>query len=661
MIYGKSHRFAEVGQCQGFDSSPDGRTLVFAAGKLKFFDLKENRVTDEIGEPRESYNRVMYSPDGRYVLATTNMQGATLVRVFDAIDRSSIGTITTKKEDTQTPSYFYVQASCVSADAKYIALASHNEVQVRDVGSGELVCSLGELGYVQGMAFSPDETELYIPKNGQMQVIDLKTGELKKKSESKLVGQYGSVVDVNLARNLLAMPQSSSVLLYDLKQGQSVGSIPLPKQAYGQTVQFSDDGSLLSVNAWQQESGSSTMVAIILNVDTKKVIKTIKIPSQGITRQRFSADNKSLLISGYAIYGILEIPIENDDTLVGESYPVGPAQTGLLHPDGQTFMTASQGGEVTWFDAATGKVLRSIQKPNLRTVELTEDGSDVLLVSQWGNNDGITRVSYKTGKKEKIYGIKAAAEAGGIFSEIRKFMTNGQSNRVNSQAYALAAKLSEDGSELNALMMEMSWRSVPSGLGNTMEQEMSLRFDKMEMESGKRLASMKFNPEDFGLSKNEWVQTAAVRPDGLEFAIPHGTTIYVVDTQTGETSGEYPTKENGQIQSLGYSPKGRFMVASGFRGLWVWDVASGEVVKLIEEQGPHFFSFCKDGSRMVTSARGKNSTVTVFDTDSWKKIIDRKQTQADRNCIVLSDDGQKLLFGLTDCRLEIWDLAKVGN
>jgi hypothetical protein len=33
------HRFAEIGNCQSFDSSPDGRTLVFAAGKLKFFDL----------------------------------------------------------------------------------------------------------------------------------------------------------------------------------------------------------------------------------------------------------------------------------------------------------------------------------------------------------------------------------------------------------------------------------------------------------------------------------------------------------------------------------------------------------------------------------------------------------------------------------------------
>jgi WD40 repeat protein len=316
---------------------------------------------------------------------------------------------------------------------------------------------------------------------------------------------------------------------------------------------------------------------------------------------------------------------------------------------------------VTWFDAATGKVLRSIQKPNLRTAELTEDGSDVLLVSQWGNKDGITRVSYKTGKKEKNYGIKPAAKAGGIFSEIRRFMTNGQRNRVNSQAYAVTAKLSEDGSELNALMMEMSWRSVPSGLGNTMEQEMSLQFVKMEMESGKRLETMKFKTEDFGFSKNEWVQTAAIRPDGLEFAIAHGTTVYVVDTQTGETTGEYPTRENGQIQLLGYSPKGRFLAASGYRGLFVWDVASGEVVKLIEEQGNQHFSFSKDGSRMVTSAHGKNSTVRVFDTNTWKRIIDHKQTQADRSCIVLSDDGQKVLFGLADCRLEIWDLAKMGN
>jgi WD40 repeat protein len=662
VLYGKSRRFAEVGQCQGFDSSPDGRTLVFASNKLKFFDLRENKVTDEIGEPQEYYSGVLYSPDGRYVFAQSNVNGNTVVRVFDAIDLSSVGTISSKKEDSEKPTYFYAQSICVSADAKYLAMASHDEVQVRDVSSGELVCGLKDLGYVQGMAFSPDETELFIPKMGRLAVLDVKSGELKEKSESKLVGQYGNALDVNLSRNLLAIPQSTGVSLFDLKQQQSAGTIPLPQRVYGQSVQFSDDGSLLAVNAWEQDSGTSRMVVVVVNVDTKQVVRKLNIPSQGVTRQRFSSDNKHLLVSGHSIYGILDISIDNGDDNESASYPVGPAQTGLIHPDGNSFMTCSQGGEVTWFDSATGKVLRSIQKPNLRSAELTNDGSDVLLVSQWGNVDGIARVSYKTGKPKKSYGVQPAAETGSIFKQIRKFMNNsGPSFNEHSQAYAMAAKLSDDGSELNTLMMEMTYRPISTGVGTTMEQEMDFRFVKMDAENGKRLGSRKFNPEDYGFGKNEWVQNAAIRSDGIQFAIPRGNKVFVVDTQTGETISENVTADYDNIRSLNYSPDGRFLAVSGNRGLWIWDTANGEMVKNFEGRGQQDFDFSKDGSRLAICSRDSRSDVEVYETDSWKKILEGKQTKADRSCVALSEDGQKLLIGLVDCRVEIWDLTKLSQ
>jgi WD40 repeat protein len=64
---------------------------------------------------------------------------------------------------------------------------------------------------------------------------------------------------------------------------------------------------------------------------------------------------------------------------------------------------------------------------------------------------------------------------------------------------------------------------------------------------------------------------------------------------------------------------------------------------------------------MVACTRDSNSDVTVYDTNSWKKIVNRKQTQADRSCVVLSDDGQQLLIGLADCRVELWDLVKLGT
>lgn len=661
VVYGKSHRFAEVGHCSGFDSSPDGRTLVFASNKLKFFDLVENRIVDQAGERGENYSGVVYSPDGRNVFAQAYVQGQSVVRVFDAIDMSLIGTISSKREDVEKPSHFYVQSMCVSADGKYVAMASHNEIQVRDVSSGELVCSLDDLGYVQGMAFSPDETELYIPKTGRLVVLDLQSGELKKKSDSKLVNQYCNSLDVSLSRNLLALPQSNSIRLFDCAEQRSVGSIPMPGQAYGQGVQFSDDGSLIAVNAWQQVSGSSQMVVVIANVDTKKTIKSIKVPTQGVTRVRFSSDNQKLLVSGHSIFGVMEISIANEDGESGASYPVGPAIAAVMHPDQDAFLTCTSGGEVTWMEAATGNVLRAIQKPSVKSAAITGDGNDVLLVSQWGSTEGITRVSYKTGKSKKNYAVKSAASSGNVFSAIRRFMTNsGPDANQHSQAFVLAARLSEDDSELNALLMEMNYRQVPTLGGVTMEQEMALRFVKMDAESGKRIESMEFDPEDYGFNKFEWIQKASIRTDGTEFAVVKGGKVFVVDTKTGEST-EYIVGSTNQVNAMAFSSDGNFFVASGHLGVSIWDNRSGELLKKLDGKGQAHFAFSKDGSRLAVCPRSKNSIVEIFETDSWKKILGRENTEADRTCVALSDDGQKLMIGLSDCRVEVWDLASLGR
>lgn len=665
VVYGKSHRFAEVGQCQGFDSSPDGRTLVFATSKLKFFDLEENKVTDTAGKASEHYNGVIYSPDGRLVFAHSYGNGQGFVRVFDAIDMSTQGTISTAIEEAEEGSrarnHFYIQYVCVSPDANYIALSNHNEVQVRDVRNGELISRISDLGYVQGMAFSPDETELYVPKMGQLAVVDIETGETKKRSDSKLVGQHCNALDVNLSRNLLAMPASTSVSLFDLEQQTSAGSIPLPKRVYGQSVQFSDDGSLIAVVAWQQDSGTSKMVTIILDVDTKQVVKTVGLPSQGVTRMRFSSDNRNLLVSGHGIYGVMEVSLQDKEIADAGSYPVGPAKTAAIHPDGKSFLTGSQGGEVTWFDAESGKVLRTVQKPNLRNAQIMNDGDDVLLVSQWGNQDGIARFSYKTGKIEKSYHTQAAAKKGNVFSQIKNFMTSKNDMSRHSQAYAIAARLSADGSELYSVMMDMSYKQIQNGLSVTMEQEMTVRFVKMDAETGKKIESVKVNPEDLGFSKNEWIQVAGIRPDGSEFAVARGNKIYAVDAQTGELIADYSPDKATQIQRVEYSPEGRFIAAASHRGVTIWDASSSELAHDVVDRGAQHFSFSKDGTRLAVSPRGRTSMALVYDTENWKTIMERKDTAADRSCIALSDDGQKLLFGLTDCRVEVWDLAKVDR
>ena len=166
-VFGRPHRFAEIGRAGGFDSSPDGRTLVFSGAKLKFFDLVENKVVEEASVKGEYYQAVSYSPDGRYVFAQSNTSGKPIVRIFDAIDKSPVGTIKVKN---------YFQTMAISPDASFVATSNNNLVEVFDVSSGEQLFELSDLGYLQSLAFSPDESSLIVPKNGRIQMVDMKTG-----------------------------------------------------------------------------------------------------------------------------------------------------------------------------------------------------------------------------------------------------------------------------------------------------------------------------------------------------------------------------------------------------------------------------------------------------------------------------------------------------
>ncbi|MFK7765785.1 MAG: WD40 repeat domain-containing protein [Mariniblastus sp.] len=665
-VYGRAHRFAEVGGASSFDSSPDGRTLAFGGSKIKLFDLKDNLVTEEIGEANENYQNVVYSPDGRYVLGSTRSSKAgSIVRVFDAIDGSSVGTIATKTDESGERSSFYIQGLNVSADASYVVIWSHNQLQVRDVESGELIHEIKKLGYCQGAAFSADEQQLFFSKSGRLAVIDLKTGKELSKSESKLVGQPTQTIAVNLARNLVAVPGGGGIAIMDPEKDELVKTIPMPAGGYAQSASFSDDGSLIAASAWLQSSGHNAMHLVILDVDRKKLVRKVKIASAGQLRCRFSTDNSRVYVSGSGIYGAQEIRLDIDDELTDTNYPVGPAQHGAIHPDCNEFVMCSSGGEITWFDAESGDVKRKMQMTNIHRIDYATGGEEVHIVGKWGS-DALGRYDSKTGEKKRGYNSKVVPKSAGLVGQFRKFMLGNDEGEdgttVHRQQYPLDAQLSKSGDEVSVLGMNMVYTFQRNRLtgSSTQQQRFELVISKLDAESGKKIASAMFDGKDFGFKGSSWIQNAVVHPEGSQFAVANGSSVYMVNADTGETFAEFKAGATNQIDNLRYSPGGRFLIASNFPGLWIWDTKSGEeVYSLKEQQGSYLVSFSKDDKRLAICKRNATSEVEVLDTSSWKKVFSREKTQGQRSSIALSDTGNKILFGLSDCRVELWDLAKI--
>ncbi len=661
VVYGRPHRFAEVGAANSFDSSPDGRTLVFPGSKIKFFDLEDNKVTDEIGEDGEHYQSVVYSPDGRYVMANTQGRKGAMVRVFDAIDKSPAGVISCKKPDEERTS-FYLQGISVSPDATYVAMWSHNQMQVREVETGDLVHEFKDLGYIQGASFSADEEHLYFPKSNQVVVVDLKTGKELTKADSKLVGQFGQAIAVNLARNLVAIP-GQSISIYDAQENKLIANIPLPRMAYAQSVAFSDDGSLVAAGAWLQERGGNAMHAFIIDIDRKKVLRKVRIASQAQLQCRFSVDNSRLYVAGYGIFGAQEIRLDIEDELVDSKYPVGPAQHGAIHPDGKAFLTCTSGGEITWIEAESGDVIEKIQSANTHSVGFAKDGGEVTVVGKWGS-DAIGRYDFETGKRIKGYNPKTVVKNAGLIGQFRKFMLgndDGGNATVHRQDYGLDAKFSKSETQINVLGLSMVYSYESNGITGeyTSEQSYELIVTKLDAESGKKIASAKFDGKDFGFKKNEWIQMVSIHPEGSQFAVARQNNLYLVNAETGETFAELQLGKSGHMSAVSYSPSGKFLVASSHEGTWIWDTESGDEVQKIERNRGTLFSFSKDDRRLAIGQTGQSTEIEVLDTKSWKKVFGRDKTEAGRSSVSLSDDGSKLLIGLSDCRMELWDLAAI--
>jgi WD40 repeat protein len=60
---------------------------------------------------------------------------------------------------------------------------------------------------------------------------------------------------------------------------------------------------------------------------------------------------------------------------------------------------------------------------------------------------------------------------------------------------------------------------------------------------------------------------------------------------------------------------------------------------------------------MAICSSNANSSIEIYDTSSWRLVFEREKTEANRNSLSFSNDATKLLIGLSDCRIEVWDLA----
>ena len=148
-------------------------------------------------------------------------------------------------------------------------------------------------------------------------------------------------------------------------------------------------------------------------------------------------------------------------------------------------------------------------------------------------------------------------------------------------------------------------------------------------------------------------------PLGDQFAVTQNKKLYLIDSASGKTISEVESNPN-RFYSVQYSPDGRFVVArsAGSKSaISVFSASDGEEVYRAEEKNR--FAFSGDGKQMLVSKTSKDALVEILDTTSWTPVFSREKTQNSRASFALSKNGQKVLIGLKDCRVECWDLKQI--
>jgi WD40 repeat protein/tRNA A-37 threonylcarbamoyl transferase component Bud32 len=151
--------------------------------------------------------------------------------------------------------------------------------------------------------------------------------------------------------------------------------------------------------------------------------------------------------------------------------------------------------------------------------------------------------------------------------------------------------------------------------------------------------------------------SVAFSPDGRRLASGSWSgNVMIWDAQTGERL--HPLTEHHQpISALAFSPDGRRLVAACFdRRLSVWDPETGRLLHAFPAHdglGLGVAFLPPDGSRLASV--GEEETVRVWETATWREVLDLRANTALSSCVAVSPDGLRLASAGRDATIRLWD------
>jgi eukaryotic-like serine/threonine-protein kinase len=573
-----------------------------------------------------SYVRsVAFSPDGRRV-ASGSVDGT--IKIWE----SATGKELLSVDDG------VVFSVAFSPDGQRLASGSGSDTKIWDSATGKVLLDLGE-GAATCVTFTPDGKRLASAHDtgnaGMLNIWDSATGKLLFS-----INDDNGVLSVAFSPDGQRMASGSRyhVRIRDSANGKQVLSVATPGEV--RSVAFSPDGRRmasadgLSVKIWDAASG--------------KELFNLQRGGYGVA---FSPDGQRLA-SGSFDRTVKIWDVSSGRELFELKGHSAEAVSVAFNPDGQHLASGSIDQTVKIWNCVSEKERLWLKRPSdqmtgsLR-ISFSPDSRRLELA------DGDTLKIWETTSGKKLLDL----QLGGFsmpFSADGSRIASGWGHRTlkiwDSASGKALFDLKGHRGEIPSVAFSTDGRRLASGsLDGTVEI--------WDLTNGKELFALNGYIAR-ALARTGWVGAGdvAFSPDGQRLATAsRDNTAKIWDTATGK---ELFTLRGHvyDIESVEFSPDGRFLASESSDHSFIWDTASG--TKLLEPQPGAFadVTFSPDASRLA-SFRWDDRTIKIWEIASGRQLFGLKGHASGVTSVAFSPDGQRLASKSYDESVRIWDTA----
>lgn len=578
----------------------------------------------------EGVESVAISPDGKYILTTSDDQTA---RLWDA---------STGQEVRRFEHPDKVKSGLFSPDGSYVLTGGSDSLaHLWETETGREILQLtGHEKKVNSVAFSPDGKTILTGSNDQTaRLWDTSTG----REMLQFNGHEDNVNSVAFSpdgKTVLTGSDDETARLWDVSTGQEIRQFSgHPRGVL--SVAFSPDGTYVVTGSDQN--------ARLFDEATGDLILLLQGHADRVWSVAFSPNGKNIL-TGSSDQSARIWDIASGQEVRKLSGHTGSIRSVAYAPDGRFALTGSDDRTARLWEAALDQGPRQFigHSNTISSVAFSPDGKYVLT----GSTDSTARLWDAASYQEILQFL-------GHINSVSSVIFSPDGMRVLTGSKDGTARLWDTATGKEIRSFGDGKKGIESvAFSPDGEYILSSSTDDsawlFEADTGKEVREF--------VGHQDTVNSAAFSPDGNQIVTgSDDKTAILWDVATGEAIRQF-VGHNDQVKSVAFAPDGKaILTGSDDKTAILWDVATGEKVREFLGHGDQVKSvtFSADGRYVLTGS--DDSTARLWDAATGEVLRQFTGHAASVKSVAFSPDGKHILTGSVDQTAKLWDVDYLGT